>query len=280
MDFDFPAIMVSATFITGIIWGLDAMLWAPKRRAAAELLTEGGPSVGDRETLDEAKAKLLKEPVLVEYARSLFPVILIVLLLRSFLVEPFRIPSGSMMPTLLVGDFILVNKFAYGIRLPVLDTKIIEVGEPERGDVVVFRYPKNPSIDYIKRVVGLPGDRVAYYKKQIFINGEPIKQEGAESYMGIGAGVAMSGALVRNEDLMGVNHQILIDASKGTMQGEFTVPQGQYFVMGDNRDNSNDSRYWGFVPEANLVGKAFMIWMNWDSKADGISWERIGDTIH
>jgi len=277
MDFNFPAIMVSAVFITGIIWLLDAYILAPKRRSAANALTaqnEGGTGA-----LSEAKEKLLKEPVVVEYARSLFPVILAVLVLRSFLVEPFRIPSGSMMPTLLVGDFILVNKFAYGVRLPVINSKVIDVGKPARGDVMVFRYPKNPSIDYIKRVIGLPGDKVAYYKKQLFINGQPAKQNGQESYAGVGAGVSMSGAKLRQEHLLGVNHDILIDESRATMEGEFTVPEGQYFVMGDNRDNSNDSRYWGFVPEENLVGKAFMVWMNWDSKADGVAWERLGNSI-
>jgi signal peptidase I len=158
MHFNFPAIMVIAVAFTGVVWALDALLWAPKRRARADELETSG---GNQENLQLAKEEVLKEPVLVEYSRSLFPVILIVLLLRSFLVEPFRIPSGSMMPTLLVGDFILVNKFSYGLRLPVLDTKIIDIGEPKRGDVIVFRYPKDPSIDYIKRVVGLPGDLIA-----------------------------------------------------------------------------------------------------------------------
>ena len=277
MDFNFPAIMVSAVFITGIIWLLDAFVLAPKRRAAANALfaqNEGGTAA-----LAEAKEKLLKEPVMVEYARSLFPVILAVLVLRSFLVEPFRIPSGSMMPTLLVGDFILVNKFAYGVRLPVINNKIIDVGEPKRGDVMVFRYPKEPSIDYIKRVIGLPGDKVAYYKKQLFINGVPAKQDGQEDYAGVGAGVSMSGTILRQEHLLGVDHNILIDESRGTLEGEFTVPEGKYFVMGDNRDNSNDSRYWGFVPEENLVGKAFMVWMNWDSQASGIAWDRLGNSI-
>ncbi|MBN4079069.1 signal peptidase I [Beggiatoa alba] len=276
MDFNFPAIMVSAVFLTGIIWLLDSMLWAPKRRAAAHALEAQGKNTAE---LSEAREGLLKEPVLVEYARSLFPVILAVLVLRSFLMEPFRIPSGSMMPTLLVGDFILVNKFSYGIRLPVLNRKIIDVGEPERGDVMVFRYPKNPSIDYIKRVVGLPGDKVAYYNKQLFINGEPAKQEGQTRYTGVGAGVSMSGAKLLQENLLGVAHGILIDEGSGSMEGEFTVPDGHYFVMGDNRDNSNDSRYWGFVPEENLVGKAFMVWMNWDPQADGIAWERLGSSI-
>lgn len=278
MDFDFPAIMVTAVFVTGIIWGLDIFLWAPKRRTAAETLSS--PSfAGSDDELKQVKEKVLKEPVFVEYSRSLFPVILAVLILRSFLVEPFRIPSGSMMPTLLAGDFILVNKFSYGIRLPVIDTKIIPVGEPRRGDVLVFRYPQDPSIDYIKRVVGVPGDRIAYYNKQLFINGDPAVQTSLGAYEGVGAGVSMSGAQVRTEQLSGVLHNILIDEGKGTVEGEFRVPEGQYFVMGDNRDNSNDSRYWGFVPEENLVGKAFMIWMNWDSTAGGVTWDRIGNEI-
>jgi len=277
MDFNFPAIMVSAVFITGIIWLLDAYVLAPKRRMAADAIS--AQDVPPTETLSEVKEKLLKEPILVEYARSLFPVILAVLVLRSFLVEPFRIPSNSMMPTLLTGDFILVNKFSYGVRLPVLNSKIIDVGEPKRGDVMVFRYPKDPSVDYIKRVIGLPGDKIAYYNKQLVVNGEPAKQEAKGTYIGIGSGVSMSGAKIRLEHLLGVEHNILIDESRGTMEGEFIVPENQYFVMGDNRDNSNDSRYWGFVPEENLVGKAFMIWMNWDSNASGIAWDRLGSSI-
>ncbi len=276
MDFDFPAIMVTAVFVTGVLWVLDVMLWAPKRRNAAEALSEQSSA---SDNIEEAKEELLKESVFVEYSKSLFPVILAVLVLRSFIVEPFRIPSGSMMPTLLAGDFILVNKFAYGIRLPVVDAKIIPVGLPERGDVLVFRYPKNPSIDYIKRVIGLPGDKVAYYNKQLFINGEPATQTGLGVYDAVGAGVSMAGAQVRGEDLTGVQHNILIDTQRGTIEGEFQVPEGRYFVMGDNRDNSNDSRYWGFVPEENLVGRAFMIWMNWDATASGVTWSRIGNDI-
>ncbi len=276
MDFDFPAIMVTAVFVTGVLWLLDIMLWAPKRRSAAETLSYQ-TTVDDN--IEKAKEEVLKESVFVEYSRSLFPVILAVLVLRSFIVEPFRIPSGSMMPTLLAGDFILVNKFAYGIRLPVVDTKIIPVGLPERGDVLVFRYPKNPSIDYIKRVIGLPGDKVAYYNKQLFINGEPATQAGLGVYDAVGAGVSMAGAQVRSEDLTGIQHNILIDTQRGTVEGEFQVPEGRYFVMGDNRDNSNDSRYWGFVPEENLVGKAFMIWMNWDATAGGVTWSRVGNDI-
>lgn len=278
MNFDFAALMVLATFFTGAVWATDALVWAPKRRKQAASLSDGQASMSDKK-LSEAQEKILREPILVEYSRSLFPVILIVLVLRSFLVEPFRIPSGSMMPTLLVGDFILVNKFAYGVRLPVINTKIINIAEPKRGDVVVFRYPKDPSTDYIKRVIGLPGDTITYSNKQLYINGKAIDVKDEDVYQGVGSGVGMSGARLELENLDGVKHNILIDKHRPSMNNEYVVPAGHYFVMGDNRDNSNDSRYWGTVPEQNLVGRAFMIWMNWDSANGGISWDRIGSSI-
>jgi len=273
MSMDFPTILVIATLVTGIIWGLDALLWAPKRRERQNRLRASG---ADEESVKEAG----REPVLVEYSRSFFPIILIVLLVRSFLAEPFRIPSGSMMPTLLVGDFILVNKFAYGIRLPVLNTKVIDLGEPERGDIIVFRYPENPEIDYIKRVVGVPGDHIAYRNKTLYINGQPAEQELVGTYQGVGGGAVMTGADMRVERLNGVEHPILVDGRSPAIDFEWRVPEGEYFVMGDNRDNSRDSRFWGTVPDENLVGKAFFIWMNWDTDADGIiAWDRIGSTI-
>ncbi len=259
MDYDFSFFLVMGTAITGFIWGGYAILQKSRQ-----------PVVDGWKT---------KEPVLVEYAKSFFPILLIVLLLRSFLVEPFRIPSASMMPTLLIGDFILVNKFAYGIRLPVLNSKIVDIGEPKRGDIVVFRYPKNPSDDYIKRVVGLPGDRVAYYQKRLYLNGQLVNQTPIAEYQGVGQGRSMTGAMLISEDLGGATHDILIREGQPAMEGEFTVPQGHYFVMGDNRDNSNDSRYWGTVPEGNLVGKAFLIWMNWDSANKGISFSRLGTLL-
>ncbi|MFV2057601.1 MAG: signal peptidase I [Thiohalomonadales bacterium] len=277
MNIDFPAIMVLAVFLTGSIWAIDAFLWAPKRRGMVNALASGGLSDSQ---LEIEQGKAAQEPVLVEYSRSLFPVILAVLVLRSFMVEPFRIPSGSMMPTLLVGDFILVNKFTYGIRLPVLNTKIIDIGEPKRGDVAVFRFPNDPTIDYIKRVVGLPGDKISYYNKQVYVNGKPYKQDGDNRYEGVGAGISFSGTRIRTENLAGVKHKILIDTQKPiTNLDGYVVPEAQYFVMGDNRDNSNDSRYWGMVPEANLVGRAFMVWMNWDSANGGVDWGRIGTAI-
>ena len=275
MNFDFPALLVGATFFTGLVWALDAVFLAPARRRKAAALIQAGTAEDS-----EPVVKALKEATWVEYCKSFFPVILAVLLLRSFLVEPFRIPSGSMMPTLLVGDFILVNKFAYGIRLPVLNKKIVTIDEPERGDVVVFRYPKNPSVDYIKRVVGLPGDKVGYYNKIVYINGEPSGQVPAGVYVGKGSGVSMSGASERREQLGDIQHDILVMPRTPGLEGEYVVGENEYFVMGDNRDNSNDSRYWGTVPEANLVGKAFRIWMNWDGANKGVEWDRIGMKIH
>ncbi len=282
MNFDFPTLLVAVTFLSGLIWLLDALAFAPRRRALAE-------QTQSAEAGQETAPAQLREPVLVEYARSFFPVFLIVLLLRSFLVEPFRIPSSSMMPTLLVGDFILVNKFTYGIRLPVINKKIIEMGEPQRGDVVVFRYPQNPSIDYIKRVIGLPGDQIAYRGKMLTINDRPVDQTPVGRYIGAGAGANETGYLQSMEMLGDVEHAILVrpgtpDFAPGCQtlaRGPVTVPQGYYFVMGDNRDNSNDSRCWGWVPEQNLVGRAFGIWMSWDADRPGfpIAWERLGQGI-
>ncbi len=300
MNFDFPTIMTGAVIATGIIWAIDMFTGAPRRRKALSnyFATAGTPldkgvlkrlstESGLEDVVKSSEGKLhgetikniAKEPLLVEYARSFFPIILIVLILRSFLMEPFRIPSGSMMPTLLVGDFILVNKYTYGIRLPVVNKKIVEMGAPQRGDVVVFRYPKDPSVDYIKRVVGLPGDRIGYMQKQVYVNGQPVAQEFRNSYTGVGAGLSMSGAELRLERLGDATHDILIVPNQPSIEGEVQVPAGHYFVMGDNRDNSNDSRFWGFVPEQNLVGKAFLIWMNWDSANGGVGWSRIGSQV-
>ena len=266
MNFDFPTILTIATLVTGLIWLVDIVFWKPKRKK-----------------MDPEKAR---EPLIVEYSRSFFPIILIVLLLRSFLVEPFRIPSGSMMPTLLSGDFILVNKFSYGIRLPVINKKIIDTGSPHRGDVVVFRFPEDPSTDFIKRVIGLPGDRIEYINKMLYINGKAIGYKNDGTYIGTGSGLSMTGHLVRDENLGTVTHQILIrpasfEPNYPCLQDGhfFVVPKGQYFVMGDNRDHSNDSRYWCTVPDKNLIGKAVMIWMHWDTGGNGLVWSRIGQSI-
>jgi len=277
---------VLASAVTGGIWLIDALIFAP-RRHQRQLVAESANAQGT--ALDAAGG--YKEPVLVEYARSFFPVIFAVLLLRSFVVEPFRIPSNSMMPTLLTGDFILVNKFAYGLRWPVLNSKFLAVGEPQHGDVVVFKYPQDGKTDYIKRIVGVPGDEVWYQDKTIYLNGEPQGQLPIGSYTGVGSGEGMTGARESLEDLDGVEHRILVrpgvpDLPPGCRElafGPVKVPDGHFFVMGDNRDNSNDSRCWGFVPEDNLVGKAFAIWMHWDGARDGfppVAWDRLGDVIH
>lgn len=253
---NFPLVLVLATAFTGLIWLIDALVFAPKRKAAGR---------GDH------------VPLLVEYVQSFFPVFLVVLVLRSFLFEPFRIPSGSMIPTLLVGDFILVNKFSYGVRLPVTHTKILDTGSPERGDVAVFRFPENPRLDYIKRVIGLPGDQVVYANRQFTVNGELIDTEGEIPYVSPVNELQVRGAFVREEQISDEPHQILeFPAENAKQPGTYVVPDGHYFMVGDNRDKSNDSRYWGFVPEENLVGKARFIWMHWNG---GIIWSRLADTI-
>jgi signal peptidase I len=257
MDIDFSFFLLIASVVTGAIWGLYLIYL----KMAGRVFNEAD------------------EPVIVEYARSFFPVIFIVLILRSFIAEPFRIPSASMMPTLLIGDFILVNKFTYGIRLPVINKKIIELGEPQRGDIVVFRYPKDPKVDYIKRVIGLPGDKVVYANKKLTVNDVPVGWFPQARYQGVGQGSDMTGAEHITEVLSGVDHSILIRNGIPSVEFTHVVPEGQYFVMGDNRDNSNDSRYWGTVPEANLVGKAFFIWMNWDLENKGVDFSRIGTLL-
>ncbi|MFQ5470935.1 MAG: signal peptidase I [Gammaproteobacteria bacterium] len=273
MNFDFQAFMVIALVVLGAIWAIDSMVYAPRRRKLDTVNVDGDSETGLTE---------LAEPKIVEYSRSFFPIILVVLVLRSFLVEPFRIPSESMLPTLLWGDFILVNKYSYGVRLPLFGNKIIDVGEPSRGDVVVFKYPKDPSKNYIKRVIGLPGDRIEYINKVLYINGKRMNLEPMGSYLGDGESY---GWPLIKERLETVDHNILVNripaARAYPFLGEdgYTVPEGHYFMMGDNRDNSNDSRFWGTVPEENLVGKAFMIWMSWDAYNGGINLNRIGSDI-
>ncbi len=286
MDFDIALVLVVLTFASGIIWLMDKYLWEKERKARqqAELDKKG------KELTEQERDALLADPVIVDYAKSLFPIFFIVLLLRSFIFEPFRIPSQSMMPNLWVGDFILVNKFSYGVRLPVLNLEILDTGKPKNGDVAVFRYPVNPSINFIKRVIGVPGDHVIYKNKVLYINGKMIPQELIGVYQGEGSGEKMTGAILKNEDLLGVKHNILLVPgkpdysymyfSKFYKEGhiDLVVPEGHYFMMGDNRDESHDSRFWGLVPQDNLVGKAFMIWFNWDVGHD-LFWERIGNTI-
>jgi signal peptidase I len=231
----------------------------------------------DRYVLRSRRAAEAKQPWWVEYSISFFPVILIVFTLRSFLVEPFKIPSGSMIPTLLIGDFILVNKFTYGIRLPVVNVKVLELNSPQRGDVMVFRYPSDPSLDYIKRVVGLPGDRIEYRDKALSINGKPVPRKALADYESRERLQYFPRYL---ESFDGRDHEVILEREAPGFLGQVmefrhsancdynsgglvcTVPPGHYFVMGDNRDNSSDSRVWGFVPDGNIVGKAFFIWLN------------------
>lgn len=284
MTLNFPLLLVIAVAVCGVLALVDLVLFAPRRRAAISAY-EGSVSEADPAVLE----KLNKEPVLVEYGKSFFPVLFIVLVLRSFLVEPFQIPSGSMKPTLEVGDFILVNKFAYGIRLPVLDTKVIPVGDPQRGDVMVFRYPSDPNINYIKRVIGVPGDTIRYTSdKRLYINDQAV----AESLVGEEPGTLGSVTLYR-EKLGAVEHMIRKEMTRFRIEPgkQWKVPADHYFMMGDNRDNSNDSRYWndpkipkdllGMVPDRNIVGKAFAVWMSWpDPKMRNLpNFSRVG-VIH
>ena len=256
--------MVLLVASSGAIWAIDSIFFAASRKQRWE---QADPDVQGGEQ---------RLPIVVDYARSFFPIFLIVLILRSFLVEPFRIPSGSMIPTLLVGDFILVNKYTYGIRLPLINKKIIELGVPARGDVVVFRYPQDPSTPFIKRVVGLPGDQIEYRDRRLFINQQEISPEYLGTYVGIKSSAQHTGAKLAKEDLMGYSHDILLTPRANNPSFSGVVPAENYFVLGDNRDNSRDSRYWGYVPDENLVGRAFMIWMNWDG---GPELERIGSKI-
>ena len=257
----FEIALVVLTLVTGLVWLLEKLVLAKHRTAHQGLLD------------DDA------EPWYVDYSKAFFPVLLAVLVLRSFIAEPFRIPSNSMMPTLLTGDFILVNKFAYGLRWPIINKKFVDLGAPERGDVVVFHPPHHPGQDWIKRVVGLPGDRVGYYDNRVHINGEPVEYDSLGTYQGYDSGIGMSGAEELREQLPGRPHLVLERTGmpfRDPGEGEWLVPPGHYFVMGDNRDNSEDSRYWGFLPEQNLRGKAFLIWMNIDG---GIDFSRIGQSI-
>lgn len=250
---NFALILFILLLITGAIWAVDLVFLKKNRSAGA------------------------KDPWWVEYGASFFPVILAVFVLRSFIAEPFKIPSGSMIPTLQVGDFILVNKYTYGIRLPVINKKIISINEPQRGDVMVFRYPEDPSLDYIKRVIGIPGDKVAYQNKKLTINGKPLEIRQSEDYLHPER-LYYSQQFVEKEG--GIEHRILNDGEVPPFIRDAvsfphrenclynnagvicTVPPGHYFMMGDNRDNSRDSRFWGFVPDQNIVGKAFFIWFN------------------
>ncbi len=276
----FSIFLVIVTVISGFVWLADKFYLAPQRQL--KLVNAQAQCEGDLS--DTVVEKILEPPFYIDTPVQIFPVIAFVLILRSFIYEPFQIPSGSMMPTLLDGDFILVNKFNYGLRDPVARNKFVEVGLPERGDVVVFKYPRDPQIDYIKRVVGLPGDRVIYKNKILYVKPAcsasepkcPGFEQVAQSFKNKTDYIDEGMPLSRYTSVMGekthdflVNEQILPRTQhyfrqSGTQADEFVVPKGHYFVMGDNRDNSLDGRFWGFVPEENLVGEAVAIWMSFD----------------
>lgn len=258
MIFNFEFYLTLAVVLSGLVWLIDVLFFAPARNQPGS----------ER-----------KEPILIEYARSFFPVLLIVLLLRSFFVEPFRIPSGSDEPTLLVGDFILVNKYVYGLRLPVFHNKIFAMNEPKTGDIIIFRWPVDLSMILIKRVIGVPGDKISYVNKELFINGRPAPQELLGDSQDVADPAHPLTVFVREENLAGVVHKIYLRPDVPPQDFSVVVPPGNYFVMGDNRDGSNDSRYWGFVPEANVAGKAIRIWMSWNNNLHNIRWDRIGTKI-
>jgi signal peptidase I len=285
---NFALLLMLLTFVTLAYWLAERYRFKPAREAAAASLEQ--QDAARRASLakmgiekvdgDVAKAreKLLMQPWWLDWTAGLFPVILVVFLLRSFLFEPFKIPSGSMIPTLMVGDLILVNKFHYGIRLPVINTKILANHDPQRGDVMVFRYPVDPRQDYIKRVVGVPGDEIAYLNQKLSVNGQPVETKPLGEYYDEDS---LRYTPMYSEKLGTVEHKILVDTRRGAYYGADAksfpmhgncryspegvvckVPPGHYFMMGDNRDNSQDSRYWGFVPDQNIVGRAFFVWMN------------------
>jgi signal peptidase I len=268
---DFSLMLVVVGALSGAIWALDRLLFAKRRMVAAA--AAGTP------------AERVREPIAVEYARSFFPVIVLVLVIRSFLFEPFRIPSDSMMPTLYDGDFIFVSKYSYGLRLPVTNTLVIPTGKPQRGDVIVFRLPPNPKINYIKRLVGLPGDHIRVdANNQLYVNDVPQPQQPGPPYMGPKQDMWNYTGVPTATEVLGAKQHRLMFARGGVKEGEWVVPAGHYFFMGDNRDNSKDSRWLdepdapGFVPEQNLVGKAVRIWLNLDTR-DGPLWRRIGSAI-
>ena len=285
---NFALLLFLATVVTGVYWLAERFYFWPRRRAAAAALEQAaverraeldrmGIAKTDIEVSEDAKGRILMQPWWLDWTAGLFPVIAIVFVLRSFLFEPFKIPSGSMIPTLMVGDLILVNKFTYGIRLPVINKKITEGNKPQRGDVMVFRYPPQPTLDYIKRVVGVPGDEVAYINKRLSINGKELPIRELPDFLDRDVmryfkqfeetlGEQPHRTIVNNDVpafIQGASNFEYKENCRYSVEGvTCKVPEGYYFMMGDNRDNSLDSRYWGFVPDKNIVGKAFFVWMN------------------
>lgn len=249
---NFALILVILSAVSGFIYLLDVLFWSRRRTAGK------------------------KPNLIIEYSRSFFPVFFIVLLLRSFLVEPFRIPTGSLEPTLLVGDFVAVNKFAYGLRLPVWEKKIVPIADPKTGQIAVFRWPPDPRFDYIKRVIGVPGDTISYHDKKLTINGKEAQLTFINYTTDENSGKAVAHY---KENLNGVKHDIFVRSDVPAIDFEVVVPEGSYFMMGDNRDDSADSRFWGFVPESYLRGKAFLVWMSWNGTKDTVRWNKLGKLI-
>ena len=287
MLIDFSTILFLLSMITFLIWLVDAYFWQEKRdKENNAAINAIGASVDmGKEVTDEQRNRMIKkESVVIEASKAFFPILVIVLLLRVFLIEPFRIPTPSMVPTLLPGDFILVSKSAYGYRLPVVNHRVGKLTEPKTGEVVVFRFPLEPTTNYIKRIVGVPGDVVEYKEKNLYINGKLLKYRAAGIYTDRGAGGSANGTDKRKELLGDTEHDVLTVKNRYysfpcLKDGKFTVKKGQYFVMGDNRDNSGDSRFWCGVPEKNLVGRAYAIWMNWDPVIK-LRWERLFNKIN
>lgn len=257
MNFNFELILFYAVLISATIAMLDILFLAAQRK----------------------KTQSTKLPIIIDYARSFLPILLVVFSVRSFAFEPFRIPSGSLKPTLLVGDFILVNKFDYGIRLPIIHTKIFSIHEPHRGDIVVFREPPTESRDLIKRVIGIPGDRVSYKNKILYINGKKISQKFEKYSTDHDENLEPWKVVQKQENLFGVEHSIYQIPGREKDDFDVVVPHGKYFMMGDNRDDSADSRSWGFLPEENIIGKATRVWMSYDSPRHPVRWSRIGEKI-
>ncbi|WP_191602519.1 signal peptidase I [Marinomonas algicola] len=259
MNFDFELILAIGLFVTGAVWVYDRVVFLPKRK---QMLDDLSPEACS------AMPKAVKDgfgdtPKWVVEVKSYFVIIAVIFGLRSFVVEPFQIPSGSMLPTLEIGDFILVNKFDYGVRLPVLNTELIPTTSPARGDVVVFKYPLQPNLNYIKRLIGLPGDVVSYHNKRLMINGKQV-DESLLAELNTSLNPSKEPVSLHEETVGGVNHELYKSYRNNPLVGDWVVPAGHYFVMGDNRDNSSDSRVWGFVPEENLKGRAFYVWLHWN----------------
>jgi signal peptidase I len=282
-----PLILSLAVLITGVIWLIDILFLARPRKAKVVAVDKQFQLVEPTnlrklEVYETAKASASKEPLLVEYAKSFFPVLFIVFFLRSFLVEPFQIPSGSMIPTLQVGDFILVNKFAYGLRVPVLNKTFIPVGKPKHGDVMVFFPPHHPDTYYIKRVIGVPGDKIRYANNVLYLNGVEVRQEVIERAFPETGSFCMlyqQKLTIFNETLDGVIHRMQecdVASPLSASDKTWIIEEGHYFMMGDNRDNSGDSRDWGTVSENAIVGKAFAVWMHWEQLLSIPSFENVG----